>query len=370
VVQRSLLPFHESSEHRGQFTSRQDVRVVHQTSWADGSFWNKPLISQASISSYNTSTGMDLVSVPGDLFASPDIETPSAGNISNQPFAFALAPDEVYVMGATGASSKLATWDGTSWGQTSNSFSGGAGNDPVGMCYHAGLNTVFALFEDGDVRYITLDSAGGLVRDVGTIYHGANIFVHFGRLMVWTGDILIEVTDPLGSDGQTTIYDDGNGPDYLENVAAATGPFDPLVFRTAVSSSEGVWIVKNVEQEGQPTPFLTRVDRTQDGTNIGVAMGTMQPGIVALDLQSHNGGVLLSTTPDVDALVRNEYASLGSPEIVIHHFQKTFGTVGSILGPNPSDSPYRFIGVDRDRVYLGGMMSAYAYDVVRGGLRS
>jgi len=72
---RSNLPFNQSEEHDGKFNTRQDIRTLWQTSWSGGAFWNKPLISAASISTYYTSEGMDVVSSPGDLIPLPTATT-------------------------------------------------------------------------------------------------------------------------------------------------------------------------------------------------------------------------------------------------------------------------------------------------------
>ena len=159
------------------------------------------------------------------------------------------------------------------------------------------------------------------------------------------------------------------GPDYLEAAAVPAAPvFDHA--RLAISTAEGLWILKNVEQEGKVVPFLHRVDRNAAGTDIGTPLGTLRPGSAALDIAYHLGGILMSTATDMEKLLVND-ASTAFVPITIHFYDSRagFGTVGSPLGSvNPDESPYRFLGVDRDFLYIGGDKRVWVYDVVNGGL--
>lgn len=377
---RSILPFFESAEVRGQYTSRQDVRVMHQTNWADGAFWNKPLISESTIRSYYDAEGMDMSSKPGSVIPSPDIQSQNTGtpvlNI-NMGRALQVGLDEIYYMEATGGNVGLWKWDGSTFSLLTNDF-GLSGQAPYGMCWDAELSTVFAIFQDGSVRYLTPDSAGGLVIDIDSlytsgsshVYPGTNIFKHDGRLLVYNGDKLIHIEDPLGSPVATIIHDDGLGPDYLSSIDTSASPrlVEKNLVRLAIPSSEGIWIIKNHEQEGLPIPSLTRVDRNQQGTNLGIPLGDMMTGQLAIDMQYHLGSVLVSASTEVQYLMANDFAD--TAEVTIFHYrgQSGFGTVGSPMGPDASDFPCWFVGVYGPTVLIGGVYRIWAYDSVNGGL--
>lgn len=378
---RSILPFFESAEYRGQYTSRQDVRVMHQTSWSDGAFWNKPLISEATIRSYTDAVGFDFVRKPGSVIPAAGLAQEATGTPSlntRETSALQVGPDEIYYFETTVGNIGLHKWDGSTFSLLTNDF-GVASQQAVAMCWSAELQTVFALFSSGQVAYLTPDSAGGTVIDIDTlytsgsghVYPGANIFMHFGRLLVYNGDKLIEIEDPLGSPVATIIFDDGYGPDLLSSVSnvASNRLTEDIMIRLAVSSTEGIWIIKNVEQEGVPVPFLTRVDRNQQGTDLGIALGTMMTGQFALDMQYHLGGLLVSASTHTQRIIENDFDA-DIAEVTIFHYrgQQGFGTVGSPLGPDADDFPWKFCGVSGSTVFLAGHDRVWAYDSVLGGL--
>lgn len=372
VTQRSNLPFNQSEEHDGKFNTRQDIRTMWQTSWGGGSLWYQPQISEASIDTFFDSTNMDTVTEPGNVLARSPVSIQTISNASTTAVGLQTDIGTIYFFEDNGTNQGLVDWTSGTPALLTNDFTVDS-VDPVAMAWDAANATVVALFANGEVAYVTPDSAGGLIRDVGTIYYGANIFFHFGRLLVWTGDILVEIGDPYGTDTQTTIYDDGMGPDVLSNVSFASS--DNILpewgCRTAVSSNEGVWIAKNVEQEGKPTATLTRVDRNTQGTNIGNPLATLPQGKAVIDLTYHLGSILMSTSADLIRVFGNDESSYGHIPIDIHFFTENtgLGSVGSPLGgPDPDDTVFRFMGAQADRMFLGGHDHVYVYDAVRGGL--
>jgi len=365
------VPFQDISNNRGQFSTRGDTRAVFQTSWARGAFWNKPLLSDTSMETYFTSEGLDLITEPGNMVAMPDSDQQASSDVHLNPLALQVAQDEIYYPENSGTDQGLVKWSGSAFSVLTNDTSVDT-QTPLGMCWDSKNNTAYVLFDNGEVGYVTPDSAGALIRDVGTVYPGSNIFMHFGRLFVWTGDILVEITDPLGSDGQTTIYDDAMGPDMADEIAAnGTDPSNPRnTIRLAVPSSEGIWLVKNVNQEGVTVPFITRVDRTNDGTDVGIPIASLPPNTMVLDVAYHLGGLVLATASNMQRVFGNDISANGYPEIVLYSLiNGSLATIGSPLGGiSPDEAPYRFLASDRGLMYIGGNKSVWVYDAVRGGL--
>ena len=369
---RSLLQ--EQELGAGGAVTRSDMRPVFQTSWAGGSRWEKPLLDEQNIDAYFISDGFDMVSTPGDLVAIPDsVSATATDTIHDNPFALARTPALVYYFETQGANLGLVLYDGATFATLTNDFGGLSGDVPVAMVWDPVLATVFALFSDGDVRFVTPDSAGGLVLGSGSPGNGLNIIRHNGRLMVWTSERLVEITDPLGTPAVTTIFDDGMGKDYLDGIVDNTA--DPIIHpffgsKFCVSSAEGVWIVKNVNQNGLPTPFIYRIDRDQSGTDIGTPVATLPPGTLALDIYMHLGSLIISTTTDVATIMFNDISDFGHAQTTFYHYSNENGlaTIGSALGPVPDETVYRFLGADAARLWIGGFERRWVYDAVRGGL--
>ena len=368
---RALVELQELEQLPGsQFASRADLRPVFQTSWAGGARWEKPLLSQNEISSYNVQQGFDLITEPGNLFPMPDAtETAAPSSIAGNSLPLAVNPTQVYFFEAT-ANIGLVLWDGSSYSVLTNDF--GTTQVPLAMCWDAENSTVFAIFDNGEVRYVTPDSAGGLVRDIGSVYVGTNIFMSLGRLMVWTGDMLIEVTDPLGTDDQTTIYNDGLGPDALDAVTSGANMIWNATYgiRTGIATSEGIFLVKNVNQDGLVTPLVYRIDRDASGANIGTPLTTLPRGTACLDITHHLGSVLFSTATDQQKVFANNSVTDGFFPVTIYHFTgNSMGSVGTINGGiSPDESPFRFLGAEKEKLFIGGEERIWVYDAVRGGV--
>ncbi len=374
---RSLIQ--EQELDAGGAVTRSDMRPVFQTSWAGGSRWENPLLQDTNIDAYFISDGFDMVSVPGDLVAIPDtVSAVATDTINDNPFALAVSPDVVYYFETQQANCGLILYDGSTFAVIARSFGNNANAVPVAMTWDPENATVFALFEEPGValtvKYITPGSASGAIITVNPgRLPGGNIFIHNGRLMVYNGEILREVLDPLGSPTLSTIFDDGMGRDYLNGMVANN--VDPIIPRLwgsklSVASAEGVWIVKNVNQGGLPTPFIYRVDRDQSGTDIGTPVATLPPGTLALDIFMHLGSLIISTTSDVSTIMFNDISDFGHAQTTFYHYSKQNGlaTIGSALGTVPDETVYKFLGADVARLWIGGFERRWVYDAIRGGL--
>ena len=375
LIRRSEgIPFQEATENRGQFNTRGDTRTMHQTSWVDGALWNKPLISASSIRAYYTSNAFDLTSVPGDLkpLDGRAESTAQIGEGWHGGAAVAVGAN-IYAAGqGDPTQNTVRQWNGSSWSTFTNNFPINE-QAVVTMFHDANQATLVAMVADGNLDYVNVaDDGNGSILDIGTVYEGANAFMHFGRMFVYTGDLLREITDPYGSPAATTIQDDGMGPDFLSDISTSAAVNDRLLYmpRLAVATAEGVYYVKNVEQEGLPTAFIYRVDRTNDGTDIGNPVATLPPGMVALDVGYHLGSLLVSCTDDVNLVINNDVSDAVYPRIDIYHLTNgSLGAVGSPLGgDSPDEAPFRFCGNFGAKVYVGGQKRVWEYDAVSGGL--
>ena len=373
---RSNLPFNQSEEHDGKFNTRQDIRTLWQTSWSGGAFWNKPLISAASISTYYTSEGMDVVSSPGDLIPLPTATTTTlaSGPGILWPGAIVSVAGSLYAATSVGTETGISKWGGSSWSDFTNVTNIGSVEAPVSMFHDQDADNFVFLQPDGDMYYIDrADTTDGTIIDIGVCNYGSNGFMHFGRMFVYNGDILQEVSAAYGGSAtKATIYDDGMGPEYLTKVAfpvSYTRVFMNLP-RLAVATAEGIYYVKNVEQEGVPTAFIYRIDRANDGTNIGTPIATLPPGMLALDVSYSLGSLLVSATSDVDIVMSNNLTNGKYPRIDIYHLTNgSLGSVGSPLGgDSPDEAPHRFAGTFGAKVYIGGSKRVWVYDMVNGGL--
>jgi hypothetical protein len=381
---RSLLELQQLlAQGREQFTSRSDIRPLFQTSWAAGAQWQKPLLSEQSIDSYYRSEGFDLVTEPGNVIPQPDWSTltisPAGDDIYSVPRTLQVDHENIYYATSDAINdSGLKKYNGSTWADLTNDF--GSTDVIRAMCWDANLATVFGVDANGVIRYVTPDSAGGsVIATSETPYTGTNIFTHFGRLFYYNGEKLMEIEDPLGTPAVTTIYNDTMGPDAANNISEiAPGPIGFGSVRLAISSSEGIWIVKNVYQEGQVVAFVTRVDRTNDGIDVGVPVATLPSNTMVLDITNHLGSLVLSASSDLIEVYENYIADAGFFRVVFYHLtNNSLGTIGSPYGGIPSstlaeteikDSPYTFIGSDRELLYIGGRNEIWVYDAVRGGL--
>lgn len=376
VTERSAVPFQESQETRGQFVSRNDVRGVFQTDWSDGAFWNKPLLSSQSLASFFKSKDFNTYSEPGNIYPSGPVASVS-GSTSNMgdghvQRAIYVAPDEIYYFGEYDSGWQVVKYDGSSWSELTNKFTANSGFGVTSACYDRDSDTIYALFRNGEIGYVTIDSAGGAVLDIGTVSFGGNIFMHFGELFAYDGSKLFRINDPLGTPSTTTIYDDGLGIDAGDSVSHSSLGWHYVTNpgRLAISSAEGIWIVKNVSEGGLPAAYITRVDRTNEGEYIGIPVATLMQGTLVVDLAFHLGGLLMSSVSQMLQTFENNRSAYGFPQSTIYQYTPESGVavVGSPLGPTPETTAWIFCGIENEKVFVGGQGVVFSYDAARGGL--
>ena len=195
--------------------------------------------------------------------------------------------------------------------------------------------------------------------------------MHYGRLIAYNGDKLYEIGDPLGTPTSTVIYDDGMGPDMCSEITRVStdAPISAYSERLAIATTEGIWIAKNVEQEGGNQAFVTRVDRTSDGTNVGVPVATLPTNSLVLDIAFHLGSLILFAASDVYATFGNDISTYGYPLITLYHLTNdSLGTIGIPTGGlEPTESPYHYLGAEGPRLYFSSAARVWMWDAVRGG---
>jgi hypothetical protein len=373
---RQVAQAQEFLENEGQLMSRPDLRAVFQTSWSAGARWARPLISRSTIDSYYLSDRIDVTSEPGNLFP---MNTVTADDQSGTIYGFGVqVGTEIYfVEPFTGASNVgLRKWTGSAWSTLTNDF--GFDTWTYAMCFDpsgdSGAGTMLRYDVAGDIHELDIDdgTAGALILSLtnSSPTPGSNMFFHNGRLMVWDGSTLEEVTNLYATEAQTTVFNPGGGPDLLDNMATATNRIlIDAQCRLAMSTAEGVYIVKNEEQEGVPMARVFRVDRDNAGNDIGKPVTSLPPGVLALNIYYHLGSLLILATSEASAAIVNNSDAKHIKTTLYHFTNNQLGVVGSFNTLRAADeSVVQICGANEERVYLAGEKRLWVYDAVAGGL--
>ena len=357
--------------------SRPDQPRLYQTDWSGGSRWWKPIAQGEDLKSYFSSNNFDLWSEPGKINprnTSLTIGISAAVN-DDAPVAASLG-GELYVV-AGDDTVDASHWDVGKWTPASNAFVTEAGvhsgvNDtsfPVAAVGDPSDGYVYLITEDGElVRFNPVTDAvnGGWITGL-SVYPGANIFLHNGFLMFYSGDQIYTVTKATPT--TTSVFNDGMGKDFMDDATFSVSTSD-FFFATqayitlAVATPEGIYYVKNTRQGGQPQAWIFRVDLDEAGNWIGNPLGVLPAGNVALSVAYHLGSLMISATPDWIGALRGEEPDI---EIVLYHLTDgSLGSLGSVLGRSQiSKTDYRFLGSEGPLLYLGNL---WVYDAVRGGI--
>ena len=355
-----------------QLTSRGDLRTAYQTSWIGGSHWEKPMLTEGQTDTYYLASDFDMFTEPGNLIPWPmSTGTLSTTHEANHTKWVQVDGSTAYAVGKAGASYyTVIKWDNgtvTSLTQHSNVAITAT---PVDACWDDTNSTLYILSTAG-IEYCTPGSGQGHVATAGPV-RGAALFMHLGDLHYWSGEKLYKISDPTGTPSTTTVYSDGFASDWLRHVtsSAASRWHFPWSSRLAISTSDGIFLAKNVTQHGVVQAYIYRIDQDASGTDIGTPVATLAPGYVALDIYWSLGSLLVSATSGVGVLATND-ASADAPRVDFFHLtNNSLGSVGSPNGNSPDEFVFKMLTTSANEIYIGGSSNVWVYDAVRGGIHT
>ena len=357
--------------------SRPDWAATYQSSWADGAQWWKPLLSKE-VNSYFQSNHMDTWTEPGKIVPLNQVVDAANTGIHDNCVTSVGAAGLLYAIGST-AVDDATMRDVFVWTPGSDAFVQASGyssgmvtaDDPMAMVFDPSDSKHY-LITDGDA-IVRFEPGTGEDKDwitTGfTTYVGANIFLQNQNLMFYSGDKLYTITK--GTPAVAQAYNDGMGPDLLNDVSfAGTNPIFRKNLRLAVSTPQGIYYVKNTYQGGQPQAWIFRVDKDSAGSWVGNPIGVLPLGSVALSVTSHLGSLIITSSPDWQAIFDNDTKEA---EIELYFAgNEGMGSLGSMLGGRAEldETPYAILGTNGPLLYIGGQKRLWVYDAIRGGLHT
>ena len=366
---RAMVDFQEIETQSGtQLASRGDLRTLFQTSWAGGSAWERPIIDQNSVTSYFISDGFDPLREPGSLYPQATRVDLNDSGLENHSKWVQTDYRTAYSVGDDGGTyHDVERWrDGviTTISETSRIPNADV---PIDLAFDG--TDLFHL-SDNRVSFTTIGSTQGEVTTAITGTYGSTIFIHEGELHVWDSDTLQKILTPKGTPAISEVFDDGNGIDWLDSIASPAAPWvHKWSMRNALSTSDGIFLVKNELQAGSVVPYITRVDRDSQGNVIGTPIATLNPGSVVIDLMWHMGNLFIAATSDLGRLGTNDSSLLGAPRVLFHVWNgQSLGTLSSARGNDPDEMVFKMIISDQEKLLIGGTKRLWVYDSVRGGV--
>ena len=369
----------------GGRTSRADRRKFHQTNWAGGSAWWRPLLNENLQDMYQFSRGLDVFSQAGNVVAlnktTSNTPTDRGMTTGNNGAFMVVGPFDSYfstVVGVDSTGLKLRYWDhGTAaWVNSTQSFA-----SDFSLLRHIAYNLGdenYYVASSSTVARMPKNNSSAAVAMTGATYPGLGFNTVFvpgltGRMNVWDGDKLYEVND---DDTFSVVTDDGFGnciSGEMDTIGTLT--IEPRVAcKTAVSTSEGIYYVKSIWSGGVPQPWLFRVERDAAGNTVSVPVATLPPGRLALSLGWAMGTPIIVTTRDWALALENDGTDYSTE--VWSVFGGTLGLLGQIYARDPDDytaeepteTVCQFIGTHDDLVLFGSTNGIWGYDAVRGGI--
>lgn len=365
----------------GHEQSRADERSFFQTDWSQGSRWELPRYSDEQNGIYEISTNFDPVERPGYLIPSNKNSAATDTNLlSTTPLIY--YNKKVLAIGSTTAVD-ATNRDVFKWTPGSDAF--------VQESYHSGYSGSAVWGAIGDPRNDRVFFLGGATMNVYafdpetpangssilatglTGRPGSNIFLHNDRLLVWDANKLYEVEDPLGTPAlSAAIANDGLGPDLLNQLDTASSNqiLKEHGIRSAIPTPDGIFYFKNVLTDGQPQPWIFRIDRDAAGTDISTPITTLPAGNMAVSLGFLLGALVISTTPDWAVLLENDAANEGHVRADFYHYTSFNGLngMGRPLDAGADESPLQILGSEGDQLYIGGQKRIWVYHAARGGI--
>ncbi len=353
--------------------SRDDLRVFHQTDWSGGATWWKPLLTPETVSHYFSSNGLDPASEPGllrPLNAVIARNTPLEAGAPHVLADLGWGEMRVVSISSTAATNKKVAYldRGTgNWTDTTATLGSGAETRALG--FNANDGYLYRVANNGYISRTNGTTSNDDWLSVGTVYPGANILFHFGSILYWDGNTLRKVN--ASGPSLSSYVDDGLGPDWLSDASfsAASRLVRESDIRTAISTSEGIFYVKNVyTSSGGVQPWLFRVDRDAAGNIISNAIGTIPVGHVALAIGYFMGVPIVITSQDYQRLVANDSSQGHTQTQLWAPLDGVIGLLGTFGERTPDETVATFLGAEGHRAFFGGTKRIWVYDGVRGGI--
>ena len=358
--------------------SRPDQPVMYQTDWSGGAKWWKPIIKGDEQNGYFRSNHMDLWSEPGKVVPTNQVVDGANTVLDDNCVIGVGAAGAVYGIGST-ADDVGGQADVYLWTPASNAFvkqttynSGVATGTPMAMVYDPSDGYFYIIAADDDIERFNPTTAAENANWITagfTSYVGANIFLHNGFLMFYSGDQIYTVTK--ATPAVTSVFNDGMGKEFLSDISfGGTNPLFRENLHLAVATPEGLYYVKNTRQGGQPQAWVFRVDLDAAGTWLGNPIAVLPLGSVALSIAHHLGSIVISASPNWRSVVANDTVEA---EIVLYHItQGSMGALGSVLGGRLEidETPHALMGAAGAQLFIGGHKRLWVYDGIAGGLHT
>ena len=347
--------------------SRPDTREFQHDNWIGGAQWEKPKYSSRNLDTYFESGDVSLTDRAGAVQQSAELQPLDGNLVPSSKFA---AWSEDSVDGAISVHNTSATlWQWTGWDAGTDAFVDFASrttslaSGAVCMAISAGSDErVYALFNTGDVLYYDpTANTNGTFDAALTVFQGTSMWVDRDTVWIYNGDKLFayDINDTYA---KTTKADDDWGIDALSRSATFTGkPIIPFWSCTrGITTSEGIFYVKNVFEGGLPVAKVYRVDKDASGSYILTPIGTLPKGQVAIEIAHHLGSILVSTVPNFKQAAKNTV----DQKVTIYHVTgRTIGAVGSPLGgTNIDETPVWLLGAHNEMLMIGGRKRLWSYD--------
>jgi hypothetical protein len=370
-IQNQIIAQSENPSSR----NREDGVAFYQKSWAGGSRWWKPLITPQDLSSYFQSNHMDTWSEPGKIVPG-NKHTDTANTDIHDMCVMATNGTDIYAIGDNNTTD-AAERSVYKWTPASNAFvrettySSGIQDDsiPVAMVYDSSDGYFYVLAETAaGGREIGRFNPTTPAHDLswyaasGALKYGSNIITTPYGIFFTAGGAVFEVnkTGPAAD----SRFDPGNTEILAYSTTNIVG-HSPLL----ISTPQGMYLIRNTLDAGQPVASIYRIDRDVSGVFVGNPIAVLPRGSYALSVQFHLGQLLVATTPDW----RDMQDGTQNVEVAIYFVgEGGMGALGSMLGgrDEQDETPYNFIGAEGEKVYIGGQKRLWVYDAIRGGLHS
>ena len=356
----------------GRLQSRADIRPFMQTDWSGGSRWERPFLSSDTDNVYVTASNMAAWRRPGFLEPLNLVHENKNANVYHGPYG--SSNSKVVAVGTTTIDSGLLQdvyeWDDSTedWVRISG-INVGLDIRVKSMVYDAansrwyyfgadGVSTLIGGFDIGGTYYAGGSNVGGTTTEAR-----GELLYHDGGIFFYDEKTLYRVYEGGGSYSEEAIAADGQGFSYSGGLVTAWR-------RLAVSTSEGIYYVKNVISGGQPEPWVYRVERDSTGTYISTPIATLPKGLAAFDVAWHMGSLLVAATDEHRRQHAIPFYSDGISTLVFHITGGSSGLVGSPLGNvgTPDDTVGWFLGTEVAGAWMGGYKGVWYYDAIRGGI--